>query len=215
MDRWSRILVGWVVGCVVVGAGMVVLNAPIGSEQWTDERLFLVRLGWVVVALGIAGLVAEVMLVIASLRRTTSSVPSVTAPSAQPDPAQESDEVRQMREQLGELQRKETREQRIGTASALEEMAREAEGMRSDLNAGRNVAAGWGFADSWNTKVHRVLARDTAYDPTLLEAFDAEVPALAQGEGDARANLEHYVVIKGQRLFDIATRIRNEAYSTN
>ena len=60
MDRTARILGVWIVGCMIVGGALVIANVPI-NQPWTDQNLWLVRLGLVVIGLGVLGIVAEIL----------------------------------------------------------------------------------------------------------------------------------------------------------
>jgi hypothetical protein len=74
MDRTARIIGVWIVGCVIVGCGLVIANVPSG-EPWTDQRVALVWLGLAAVVLGAVGVVAEALIVLKVWRVSVDSTP--------------------------------------------------------------------------------------------------------------------------------------------
>ena len=59
MDRASRILGVWIVGCMILGGSLVIANVPHG-QPWSDQAVWLVSLGVVAITLGFVGIAAEV-----------------------------------------------------------------------------------------------------------------------------------------------------------
>jgi hypothetical protein len=210
VDRTARILGGWVVGCLIVGGSLIVANVPLGTP-WTDQQTALVRLGAIAIVCGAAGLALELFLVLQSLRtRPENSITAVAKPADSDDPA----EIALLRARLAALDAEKAAEQRRMLASALRDMANESESMRSDHETGSDAflsrwgsARSWATADQWDTKVKRVLARDTADDPTLLRDFAATIDPMALSDPDWRVNLVRFLAIKTTRLRDIADRL--------
>lgn len=211
MDRLSRILGVWVVGCLVVGIGMLVAKYPVGTEQWTDERAFFVRLGWIVIGLGIAGLVGELLVVLASFRRT----PTISAPVAALDRTEDSEELIQARARVAELEAQDALEQKRMLGSALQNRATYTRGMRSDFEVPKDSFVGrlpapdvWARVMAFDHETAELLRRDTSDEPDLLRAYNEPIESIAVSDQDWRTNVATFLETKATRLEKIARRLQ-------
>lgn len=62
MDRAARIIGGWLVGCLLTGVVLVVANVPQADQTWNDQRLWLARVGCLLIIFGTVAFLAELYL---------------------------------------------------------------------------------------------------------------------------------------------------------
>lgn len=203
-------MVGWVVGCLVVGIGLVATYSAIGGEAWTDERILLVRLGFMVIGLGLIGILSELVLVLASLRR------SGTHPTSPTETASASTEgLEQARVRLAELEAKEANEQRRMFGSAMADRAQYVRGMRTDyekpsdsLHGRQGPPEAWARVTAWADETSRLLRRDLPDEPSYAIEFDKPIDPMATADADWRVNIATFIETKATRLESIARELQ-------
>lgn len=81
MDRSARIVGVWIVGCMILGGSLIIANIPLG-QPWSEQQIWLVRLGMIAIGLGVLGMVAEFLVAMRAWRgRKPEPVPVDVTPA--------------------------------------------------------------------------------------------------------------------------------------
>jgi hypothetical protein len=195
---------------MIVGATLVIANAPIGAESWTDQRTLLIRFGVLVISLGIVGLVAEVVVVLASLRGDPPPAPQAQATVALPD----NEELTRAKARVEELEAQDDAEQRRMFGSALADQVARAREIRADyagpsetFHGRQDASDAWARALGWNDDITRMIRLGVPDGPELAAEFNEPIEPMATTDADWRTNIATYMETKAQRLHKIAQRL--------
>jgi len=189
---------------------MVATFSAIADEPWTDERVLLVRIGFFVIGLGLVGIVAEVLVVLASHRNRHTPAPLLPQANTASD-----EDVQQARTRLAELEEKEANEQRRMFGSAMADRAQYVRGMRTDYEKAAETFHGrqgppeaWARVTAWNDETSRLLRRDLPDEPRFADEFDKPVDPMAIADAEWRVNIATYIETKASRLERIARELQ-------